>query len=95
MLTYISGQLFFAYRDLSGENSSLQNRLAALKIDSEHLKSDLEYFKSPENLEKELRSKFNYKNPGEKLVIGVLQIGASDIATSTQSDQGATTTGNR
>ena len=72
-LTYVSGQLFFAYRSLAGESGSLQDRLNLLRIDSAHLKADIEYFSSPENIEKELRSRFNYKNPGEKLIIGVLQ----------------------
>ena len=72
-LTYVSGQLFFAYRSLSQETDSLQGRLDSLKTDSDYLKSDLGYFRIPENLEKELRSRFNFKNPGEKLVIGVLQ----------------------
>ena len=72
-LTYVSGQLFFSYRNLSFKSGSLQSRLNLLIADSENLKADLEYFSDPANIEKELRSKFNYKNPGEKLIIGVLQ----------------------
>jgi cell division protein FtsB len=79
-LTYVSGQLFFSYRNLAGETKSLQDRLNLLRIDSARLKADIEYFSNPENIEKELRSKFNYKNPGEKLIIGVLQ---KDSATTT------------
>lgn len=37
--------------------------------DSEKLKADLEYFLKPSNLEKELRSRFNYRKPDEKLII--------------------------
>lgn len=72
-LTYVSGQLIFSYRSLARDSASLQSRLNILKADSNNLKSDLAYFSDPENLEKELRARFNYKNPGEKLVIGVLQ----------------------
>jgi len=35
------------------------------------LLGDIEYFSNPKNLAKELKSKFNYKNPGEKLIIVV------------------------
>lgn len=86
-LTYVSGQLIFAYRGLSQETGSLQDRLNSLKTDSNSLKADLDYFKIPENLEKELRSRFNFKNPGEKLIIGVLQKDSSDAATSTAINQ--------
>lgn len=68
-LILVGGQLYFSNRNLSAAASALQVRLAALKTDSENLKSDLDYLKIPENLEKELRSRFNYKNPGEKLII--------------------------
>lgn len=80
-LTYICGQLFFAYRNLSRDAGSLADKLNLLKADSASLKEDLEYYKSPENLEKELRSRFNYKNPGEKLIIGVAQTGQAASTT--------------
>lgn len=37
--------------------------------ESADLKSEYEYFSNPENLNKELRSRFNYTLPGEKLLI--------------------------
>lgn len=88
-LTYVSGQLFFAYRSLSLESGSLQGRLKLLIEDSENLKADLEYFSDPANIEKELRSRFNYKNPGEKLIIGVLQknLPAEQVSASTTNNQ--------
>lgn len=70
-LFLVSGQLYFSNRSLSVSAESLKNRLNALKADSANLMSDLEYLKYPENLEKEIRSRFNYKNPGEKLIIVV------------------------
>lgn len=92
-LTYVSGQLVFAYRNLAKESGSLQTRLDSLRVDSNYLKSDLEYFKDPENMEKELRSRFNYKNPGERLVIGFLQ---KDSASSADAQAPmASTTNNR
>ena len=39
------------------------------KKENFELQADLEYYARPENLEKELRSRFNYKKPGEKLII--------------------------
>ncbi len=70
-LIFVSGQLYFSNRTLSASAGSLRLRLEALKADSLNLSSDIEYLKIPENLEKELRSRFNYKNPGEKLIIVV------------------------
>lgn len=70
-LFFAAGQLYFSNRSLSSAAAVLQARLSALSIDSRNLKSDLNYLQIPENLEKELRSRFNYKNPGEKLIIVV------------------------
>ena len=39
------------------------------QADNLKLRSDLNYFSDPSNLEKEIRSKFNYKNPGEQAFI--------------------------
>lgn len=62
-------QLVLNYRKLSGLSEYSKSKLSALEIDSRNLKADLEYLADPANLEKELRSRFNYKNPGEKLII--------------------------
>ncbi len=47
----------------------LNNRLEALVKENINLRSEIEYFSHPENLEKELRSRFNYKKPDEKMLI--------------------------
>lgn len=44
--------------------------------DNESLKEDFRYYSNPENLSKELRARFNYTLPGEKILIFV-QEGAS------------------
>lgn len=54
---------------LKGELDDLNGRLAALSKENSDLQSDIEYFSYPENLEKELKSKFNYKESGEKMII--------------------------
>lgn len=42
-------------------------------LDNEKLKSELEYFSNPVNLEKEIRARFNLKKPGERMIILVPQ----------------------
>ena len=42
-----------------------------LEKENKKLQADLDYFADPLNLIKELKSKFNYKKPGEKLIIVV------------------------
>ncbi|MDP3015008.1 MAG: hypothetical protein Q8N28_01165 [bacterium] len=47
----------------------LNSRFSALSKENSHIQSEIEYFSYPENLEKELRARFNYKKPGEKMII--------------------------
>lgn len=68
---FLGVQLFSFYRS----NAQLGQKLAAFDRESdglikenELLKADLSYYAEPENLAKELRSKFDYKKPGEKLI---------------------------
>jgi len=64
-------QLFGILKDnraLSSEVSSLQATNQTLVETEQQLRSDLEYFKDPENLSKELRSQFDYKRPNETLI---------------------------
>lgn len=44
---------------------------AAKRADDDYkkLEADYQYYQNPENLEKELRSRFNYHSPDEKLII--------------------------
>lgn len=46
-----------------------RQELFRAKNDSEKLKADLNYFLKNSNLEKELRARFNYRKPDEKLII--------------------------
>lgn len=67
-------QLIQLYMQNSALKSSLgviEDKLNNLNEENGKFQADLEYFASPENLEKELRSKFNYKKPGEKIIIVV------------------------
>jgi cell division protein FtsB len=71
--------------ELNSNLSDIQTRLIKAQTDEASLQEENNYLQNPENLEKELRANFNYKKPGETMVIIVP--GASSTtstATSTQ-----------
>lgn len=72
VLIFASYQVYKLYI----QKSSLDKGLAdideisgRLGRENEQLQADIEYFQRPENLEKELKSRFNYVRPGEKMMI--------------------------
>lgn len=72
VLAVVLIQLYFVIiekNNLKAKSNSLNDKLNAFNKENEKLKSEIEYFSVPENLEKELRAKFNYKKPGEKMII--------------------------
>ncbi|OGY64391.1 MAG: hypothetical protein A3I89_00415 [Candidatus Harrisonbacteria bacterium RIFCSPLOWO2_02_FULL_41_11] len=74
ILATLSAQFYKLYiinRKLSGELFSAKEKVSGFLEENKKLQADLEYFAVPENLEKELRGQFNYKKPGEKLIIAV------------------------
>ncbi|KKQ22373.1 MAG: hypothetical protein UT92_C0001G0058 [Candidatus Curtissbacteria bacterium GW2011_GWA1_40_24] len=67
-------QFYFIFKErnqLKEKFRILVAKAQTLKEENEKIKSDIEYFSKPENLEKELRKNFNYKKPGEKMIIVV------------------------
>lgn len=64
-------QLFLQNRELEDTLSKIDTRVDNFNRESLQFQADLEYFANPVNLEKELRGRFNYKKPGEKLIIVV------------------------
>jgi cell division protein FtsB len=62
-------QLYLQNKELNESFSVIDNKFESLWEENSLLRADLEYFANPENLEKELRGRFNYKKPGEKLII--------------------------
>lgn len=50
---------------------AVARELLDAREDNDRLKAELEYYSKPENLEKELRARFNYRDPGEKTLIFV------------------------
>ena len=72
--------IFFGYQvykisleaaDANSKLSGLKSEKDAVELDNNNLKSQIEYFADPRNLEKELRARFNVRLPGEKLIIVV------------------------
>mgnify|MGYP001587667898 CR=1 FL=1 len=57
--------------DANSKLAELKSENDAVELDNNNLKSQIEYFADPRNLEKELRARFNVKLPGEKLIIVV------------------------
>lgn len=70
-LLYQFYQLYSYHGGLSRVFTEISNKLKTLGEENLNLQADLEYFQEPENLVEELRSRFNYKKPGEKLIIVV------------------------
>ena len=55
--------------DLSAQLGDITTRYQKAATDHADLTSDVRYLANPINLVKELRSRFNYKQPGETMVI--------------------------
>lgn len=54
--------------DLKNSLNALTAEVGALKAENVKLNNDITYFENPENLSKELKSRFDYKRPGETLI---------------------------
>lgn len=71
ILAFLSVQLFNFFKS----NSELSHKLGTasfeakrMAADNDRVKADLDYYSHSENLAKELKAKFDYKIPGEKLI---------------------------
>ena len=62
---------------VSQELNDLQVKVQAARMDQVKLQEELQYYKAPENLEKELRARFPYRRPDEKLIIIVPKNGTT------------------
>lgn len=56
-------------KEIESDLLELMGTVAELREENESLKRDIEYFQNEENLIKELKSHFNYKEEGERLII--------------------------
>ncbi|HUY69421.1 MAG TPA: septum formation initiator family protein [Candidatus Tyrphobacter sp.] len=76
MLAVIGWQAYKLERsreELASEYLSAQTEFNHLTSDNQSLSDEIKYYSDPHNLEKELRAKFNYLLPGEKMIIVVPQ----------------------
>ncbi len=78
VLTAVAGFLGFQVykvdanrRALTEQFDKMRTQADSLAAENTKLQQDIDYFSDPHNLEKELRSKFNYRLPGESLLIVV------------------------
>ena len=58
-------------RELRKEMATISGELDLVSDDNKELRDRIQYFSDPRNLEKELRARFNYRLPYEKLIIVV------------------------
>jgi len=55
--------------ELESEMANLKAEIAGLQNENKTLQERLNYFRVPENLLKELKSQFNYREEGEEMMI--------------------------
>ena len=73
ILIVISGvELFFLFRNekkSKNELAEISQKVQSLSNENQDLKAQIDYYSDPANLEKELKAKFNYRRPDEKMMI--------------------------
>jgi len=69
VLSFELYSLWVRNRASSSELQQAQKKLQEVQVDKNRLQAELNYLANPLNLEKEVRSRFNLKLPGEKAVI--------------------------
>jgi cell division protein FtsB len=72
ILALLVGELIAQYKEharLKAEAEGLREKVSGLDRENEQNERNLEYVAVPENLEKDLRERFNYKKPDEKMII--------------------------
>jgi predicted PurR-regulated permease PerM len=67
---------------LGSELADVQTNLTKAQTQETSLQEEVQYLGNPANLEKELRASFNYKKPGETMVI-IVPAASSTSASST------------
>lgn len=61
--------IFGEYRQLAGKTESARKTVSNLDSENAKLEDTVKYLSQPENLIKEIKSKFNYKFPDERTII--------------------------
>ena len=61
--------LFRRGSDMGDQLRASKEKMEMLSKENDELRAQIDYFSKDENFEKELRAKFNYKDPNEKVMI--------------------------
>ena len=61
--------LYFQANNLKSEVRKLSDSLQKIETKNKFMKDKIKYLSNPENLIKEIKSRFNYLKPGEKMII--------------------------
>lgn len=57
---------------------TVQEELHKAKVDSDQISSDRDFYSNPANLEKDLRSRFNYRTQDEQMMVLVPTASSTD-----------------
>lgn len=71
IMGFLGVQLYNFYKSnsaMAGKLETAEIEMRELTLENEKFQADLSYFAEPENLAKELKTRFDYKKPGEKLI---------------------------
>ena len=71
--------------EMGASLADVEARLTKAQADETNIQSEKQYLANPVNLEKELRARFNYKDPGEKMII-IVPLGTSSTTSTAVSD---------
>ncbi len=72
LLVFIGIQVYgFVIQEhqLNADLADVETRLTQAQTNAQSLQEESQYLANPLNLEKELRARFNYKKPGETMII--------------------------
>ena len=85
LLVFVGIQIFSFIKEehsLGQTLSDIQGKLNDAKSQELSLSNEVQYLANPMNLEKELRARFNYKKPGETMMIIVTSSTAASASSS-------------
>ena len=85
-LVFVGTQIFSSLkekRSLSQTFTDVESRLQDAQAEEQNLSTEVNYLSDPANLEKELRSRFNYAKPGETMIIIVQSSTPASVASTT------------
>ena len=80
LLVLLGAQIYSSLvtqNELRKELTELQEEFQKAQLSQTQLQEDYEFYSIPENLEKELRARFNYRAVGEKMIIIVPETATS------------------